>query len=394
LYVNPNFPKAPEEFDAETSAEYARRTMDRVDTVVIGAGVVGLACARALALAGREVIVLESEGAIGTHTSSRNSEVIHAGIYYPPGSLKAKLCVAGRKALYPYLAEHGVPHRRCGKLIVAADAAQLPALDKLGTQAAANGVDDLRPLAAAEARALEPELRCAGALESPSTGIIDSHGFMLALRGDAEDRGVTIAFKSPVLSGRLIESGIELEVGGAETTRLLARRVVNSAGLFAPRLAAMIEGFPRAQVPPSRYCKGNYFSLTGRSPFRRLIYPVPEKAGLGVHLTLDLAGRARFGPDVEWIEGIDYGVDPRRAERFYDAIRSYWPGLQDNSLAPAYSGIRPKIQESPEEPARDFLIQGPNDHGAVGLVNLFGIESPGLTAALAIGEHVLGLLGD
>jgi L-2-hydroxyglutarate oxidase LhgO len=368
--------------------------MEQVDTVVIGAGVVGLACARALARPGREVIVLESEGAIGTHTSSRNSEVIHAGIYYPPGSLKARLCVSGRKALYPYLAEHGVSHCRCGKLIVAAEAAQLPALDKLRAQAAANGVDDLRPLSAAEACALEPELRCAGALESPSTGIIDSHGYMLALRGDAEDRGATLAFKSPVLSGRLLEGGIALEVGGAETIRLLARRVVNSAGLFAPRLAAAIEGFPPARVPPSRYCKGNYFSLAGRSPFRRLIYPVPEKAGLGVHLTLDLAGRARFGPDVEWIEEIDYGVDPRRAKRFYDAIRSYWPGLADGALAPAYSGIRPKIQESPEEPARDFLIQGPDVHGVSGLVNLFGIESPGLTASLAVGEHVLGLLRD
>jgi L-2-hydroxyglutarate oxidase LhgO len=362
-----------------------------VDAVIVGAGVVGLAVARALALAGREVVVLEAESAVGTGTSSRNSEVIHAGIYYPPGSLKAKLCVAGRRALYPYLAARGVAHRRCGKLIAATEAGEIPGLEKILAQGRANGVKDLRPLSAAQARALEPELACVAALESPSTGIVDSHGFMLALRGDAEDRGAAIAFRSPVVSASVRSGFIELEVGGAEPTRLAARILVNSAGLFAPRVARSIGGFPPALLPPEFYCKGNYFSLSGRSPFSRLIYPAPEAAGLGVHLTLDLAGQARFGPDVEWIDSIDYDVDPRRAAGFYGAIRRYWPGLKDGALAPAYSGIRPKIQAR-EEPPRDFLIQGPRDHGIAGLVNLFGIESPGLTAALAIGEHVRELL--
>jgi L-2-hydroxyglutarate oxidase LhgO len=367
--------------------------MESVDCVVVGAGAVGLAIARALAVAGREIVVLERESTIGTGTSSRNSEVIHAGIYYPPGSLKAALCVAGRSALYPYLVEHGVPHRRCGKLIVATDPQQIPGLEKLHTQGSANGVSDLSMLSAHEARALEPALDCVAALQSPSTGILDSHGFMLALQGDAEDRGGAVAFRSPVLGGRVGRDGIELEVGGSEPMRLRARTVVNSAGLFAPDLARSMEGFPPDRVPPSHYCKGNYFSLSGRSPFTRLIYPAPEAAGLGVHLTLDLAGQARFGPDVEWIDRIDYDVDPRRADSFYAAIRRYWPDLQDDSLRPAYSGIRPKIQAR-GEPSRDFLIQGPRDHGVPGLVNLFGIESPGLTAALAIGEHVRKLLRD
>ncbi len=363
--------------------------MEQVDAVVIGAGVVGLAVARALALAGREVVVLESEAAIGTHTSSRNSEVIHAGIYYPPGSLKAKLCVEGKLALYRYLAERGLPHRNCGKLIVAAEPSQIPYLDKLRAQAQANGVNDLRMLTDKEAKSLEPALACVAALESPSTGIIDSHAYMLALQGDAENAGATVAFRSPLERGRVRDGGIELEIGD---TRLLARRVVNSAGLFAPRVAASIAGFPRSHVPPARLCKGNYFSLAGRSPFSRLIYPVPEKAGLGVHLTLDLAGQARFGPDVEWIDRIDYAVDPGRGERFYRAIRTYWPGLKDGALAPAYSGIRPKIQEDPNAPARDFMIEGPREHGVPGLVNLFGIESPGLTASLAIAERVRAML--
>lgn len=365
--------------------------MEQVDTIVIGAGVVGLAVTRALALAGREVIALESEAATGTGTSSRNSEVIHAGIYYPPGSLKARLCVTGRLALYPYLSERGIPHRRCGKLIVASDKEQIPALEKIRAQGRANGVADLRMLSAAEARAMEPELACAAALESPSTGIIDSHGYMLALRGDAELHGASIALRSPVVSGKIGSGVIEIEVGGADPMRVLARAVVNCAGLFARRVAESIEGFPRAKLPLSRYCKGNYFSLSGRSPFSRLIYPAPETAGLGVHLTLDLGGRARFGPDVEWTERIDYDVDPLRAERFYGAIRRYWPALKDGMLAPAYSGIRPKLHE-PDEPARDFLIQGPRDHGIPGLVNLFGIESPGLTASLAIGDYVRDLL--
>jgi L-2-hydroxyglutarate oxidase LhgO len=363
---------------------------ERIDTVVIGAGVVGLAVARAFALAGREVIVLERESAIGTGTSSRNSEVIHAGIYYPSGSLKAKLCLAGKVALYPYLQRRGIAHRRCGKLIVATDAAQIAGLEKLQAQARANGVADLRMLEAREARALEPQLSCVAALESPSTGIIDSHAYMLALLGEAEDHGAAIAFRSPVVAGRLQAEGIELEVGGAEPARLLALTVVNSAGLYAQDVARGLEGFPAERIPPTYYCKGNYFSLSGRSPFTRLVYPAPESAGLGVHLTLDMAGQARFGPDVEWIERIDYDVDPGRSRVFYDAIRRYWPALKDGSLQPAYCGIRPKIQ-SRTEPSRDFLIQGPQEHGVAGLVNLFGVESPGLTASLAIADHVRAL---
>src|SRR5712692_4799578 len=366
---------------------------ERVDAVIVGAGVVGLAVARALALARREVIVVETESAIGTGTSSRNSEVIHAGIYYSPGSLKAKLCVAGRLALYPFLAERGIAHRRCGKLIVATDPNQIPGLEKLHTQAKANGVADLRMLAAREARALEPQLACVAALESPSTGIVDNHAFMLGLRGEAEDHGAAIAFRSPLRAGHILNGAIELEVGGEDPMRLLAQSVVNCAGLFAQDVARSIEGFPAERIPPTHYCKGNYFSLSGRSPFSRLVYPAPEAAGLGVHLTLDLAGEARFGPDVEWIERIDYDVDPRRAEVFYKAIRSYWPGLKDGALQPAYSGIRPKLQAR-GQPAGDFLIQGPADHGVARLVNLFGIESPGLTASLAIGDTVRDLLGD
>jgi L-2-hydroxyglutarate oxidase LhgO len=363
---------------------------EQIDTVVIGAGAVGLAVARAFARAGREVVVLEKESAIGTGTSSRNSEVIHAGIYYPTGSLKAKLCVAGRNALYPYLAERGIAHRRCGKLIVATDRKQIAGLERLHAQAKANGVADLRVLGAREAHALEPEISCVAALESPSTGIIDSHAYMLALRGEAEDRGAAIAFRSPLIGGLVRQGRIELDVGGAEPMRLLARNVVNSAGLFAQDVARSIAGFPVDRIPPTYYCKGNYFSLSGRSPFSRLVYPAPESAGLGVHLTLDLAGQARFGPDVEWIDRIDYDVDPGRGRVFYDAIRRYWPGLKDGSLQPAYCGIRPKIQAQ-GEPSRDFLIQGPDEHGVPGLVNLFGIESPGLTASLAIADYVLGM---
>lgn len=364
---------------------------ESVDTVVVGAGVVGLACARALALTGREVVVIEATEAIGTETSSRNSEVIHAGIYYPKGSLKAKLCVEGKHALYRYCAERGIPHRRCGKLIVATSPEQLAALDKIHAQAEANGVSDLVRLDRAAARAMEPALRCVAALHSPSTGVIDSHGFMLALQGEAEDHGAMIAFRSPVVGGQLASEGIHLETGGEEPLRLRARTVVNSAGLHAQTLAAKIEGFPRAQVPPSYFCKGNYYTLAGRSPFSRLVYPIPEAAGLGVHVTIDLAGQARFGPDVEWIDTIDYSVDPRRADIFYAAIRRYWPDLPDGALQPGYAGIRPKIQ-SRDEAAKDFVIQGPAEHGVPGLVNLFGIESPGLTASLAIADRVAALI--
>ena len=361
--------------------------IEKVDCIVIGAGVVGLACARALALAGREVIVLEEADAIGTHTSSRNSEVIHAGIYYPPGSLKAGCCVQGRQRLYRYCETHGVAHRRCGKLIVATQNAQLAALHKMQALAAANGVGDLRLLTRDETQEMEPALRCVGALLSPSTGIIDSHGLMLAYQGDAEARGAMLAPLSPVNGGSIEADGILLDIGGAHPMRVSARTVINSAGLNAQRLAASLNGFPRDKVPPTYYAKGSYYSLTGRPPFSHLIYPVPEAAGLGVHLTLDLAGQARFGPDVEWIDKIDYDVDLRRADGFYRAIRDYWPGLKDGQLTPGYAGIRPKLG-GPGEPASDFVIQGPTQHGIAGLVNLFGIESPGLTASLALADRV------
>jgi L-2-hydroxyglutarate oxidase LhgO len=365
--------------------------MEEVDCVVIGAGVVGLAIARALSHAGREVLLLEAEGAIGTGTSSRNSEVIHAGLYYPPGSLKATLCVRGRALLVAFCEQHGVPHRRCGKLVVAASASQRPELEAIRRRAQACGVHDLALLSRDEARSREPELECAAALESPSTGIVDSHALMLALQGDAERHGALVALRSPVLGGAVGGARIELEVGGEEPMRIAARGVVNAAGLQAQAVAAGLRGFPAERVPPLHLAKGSYCALAGRAPFSRLIYPVPEAHGLGVHLTLDIGGQARFGPDVEWIERIDYRVDPRRADAFYASIRHYWPALPDGALLPAYAGIRPKLC-GPGEPARDFAIEGPMQHGVPGLVQLFGIESPGLTASLAIGEHVAALL--
>jgi L-2-hydroxyglutarate oxidase LhgO len=362
--------------------------MDKVECVVIGAGVVGLAIARALAMTGREVVILEAEDAIGTHTSSRNSEVIHAGIYYPRDSLKARACIAGRRLLYEYCATHGVPHRRCGKLIVATNEAQIVELKAIQKKAHDNGVSDVVEIPAAEAMRMEPALRCVAALHSPSTGIIDSHALMLAYLGDAEAAGAMLALKSSLERVVVSPQGFELQV---TDTRIRASLVVNSAGLRAPRVARLIEGFPPGKVPPEFYAKGNYYSLAGRPPFSRLVYPVPEPGGLGVHVTLDLAGQARFGPDVEWVDRIDYGVDPRRAERFYAAIRRYWPSLPDGALAPGYAGIRPKIS-GPKEPAADFLIQGPSEHGVAGLVNLFGIESPGLTASLALADDVAKLV--
>jgi L-2-hydroxyglutarate oxidase LhgO len=362
--------------------------VETVDCVVVGAGVVGLAVARALALAGREVILLEAAEAIGTETSSRNSEVIHAGIYYPAGSLMARFCVAGRKRLYAYCAEKGVPHRNCGKLIVATNADEDGKLADIRRRAALNGVDDMRILTAAEATALEPNLRCTSALISPSTGIIDSHAYMLALHGDAENAGAVPVFHSPVGGGRVVDGGIEIEVGGADPMRLRCRLLVNSAGLHAPHLAQAIVGMPKDRIPTAYYAKGNYFTLSGRSPFTRLIYPVPVPGGLGVHLTIDLGGQARFGPDVEWIEAIDYTVDPSRADGFYAAVRTYWPALKDHALQPGYAGVRPKIVPK-GAPAQDFVVQGPRTHGIAGLINLFGIESPGLTASLALADHVL-----
>jgi len=360
---------------------------EKVDCVVIGAGVVGLAVARALAVRGRETVVLEAATTIGTGTSSRNSEVIHAGIHYAPGSAKATLCVAGRQLLYSYCEARGIEHRRCGKLIVAADEEQVRALERIETTARANGVSDLRWLSAAEARDAEPALSCVAALLSPSTGIVDSHGLMLALRGDIEDAGGTVALRVPVMRGRREASAIHLEVGGEDPIGLAASVVVNSAGLQAQDLARRIDGIPKPSIPPSFYAKGNYYLLQGKAPFRHLVYPVPEPGGLGVHLTLDLAGQAKFGPDVEWVEKLDFTVDPRRAERFYPIVRRYWPGLPDGALRPGYAGIRPKLS-GPGEAAADFLIQGEEAHGVRGLINLYGIESPGMTAALAIAEQV------
>jgi len=364
--------------------------VESVEAVVVGAGVVGLAVARALALAGREVVILEAAEAPGTETSSRNSEVIHAGIYYPQGSLMSRFCVTGKHALYAYCREHGVPFRKCGKLIVAANEAERADLAGIAARAAANGVTDLRELSAAEALALEPALACAGALLSPSTGIIDSHAFMLALLGDAENAGAVLALRSPVTYGATRQDGIVVQVGGAAPMQLRCRILVNSAGLSAPALARRIAGIPRKTIPSAYFAKGNYFTLTGRSPFSRLIYPVPVPGGLGTHLTLDLAGNVRFGPDVEWIDRIDYSVDPARAELFYKAVRRYWPDLRDGQLQPGYAGIRPKIVP-PGTAAQDFVVQGAAVHGVPGLVNLYGIESPGLTAALALADYVRDL---
>ncbi len=363
---------------------------DRVQCVVVGAGVVGLAIARALAQTGREVLLLEAADGIGTGTSSRNSEVIHAGIYYPQGSLKATLCVAGRQALYQYCEARGIAHSRCGKLIVATREAQLPQLEKIVVQATANGVCDLQHLTRAQAQALEPALECRGALLSPSTGIIDSHALMLALQGDFEHAGGLVVLNSPLARARAQDDGFWLRT--EDGTELIADELVNSAGLYAPLLAARIEGLDPCHVPTAYYCKGNYFVLAGRNPFSRLIYPVPEAAGLGVHLTLDLGGQAKFGPDVEWVDRPDdLAVDPKRAEAFYAEVRRYWPGLPDAALQPDYAGMRPKLQR-PGEPARDFMLQGAREHGVRGLVNLFGIESPGLTSAFAIAERVAALL--
>ena len=370
--------------------------MEQTDGVVIGAGVVGLAVARALASAGHELIILEAQNAFGTVTSARNSEVIHAGIYYPTDSLRAKLCVRGKAQLYAFCASHGVAHQRCGKLIVATQADELPALDRLLATALANGVHDLQPLSAAQARALEPSLHSVGALLSPSTGIIDSHGLMLALLGDAERCGAMLALCSPVHGGRVTSAGIELDIGGNDpqqaTTTLRARWVVNSAGLDAPALARRLVGLDARHIPREHLAKGCYYSLPGRAPFSHLVYPAPGHSGhLGVHLTLDLGGQARFGPSFEWVDQIDYGVPADGADAFYDQVRRYWPALPDGALQPAYAGVRPKIS-GPGEPAADFRIDGPELHGVPGLVNLFGIESPGLTSCLAIAEQVRALL--
>jgi L-2-hydroxyglutarate oxidase LhgO len=364
--------------------------MHSIDTVIIGAGVVGLALARECALRGHETLILEAAARFGTGVSARSSEVIHAGIYYPHGSLKARLCVAGRERLYEFCQRHGVGHRRCGKLIVALSAAQRAELEALAAGAGANGVE-LMALSAAEARALEPELACAAALYSPRTGIVDAQGLMLALLGEAEAHGATLSTGSTLTRVILEGPGALLGVNGCEPA-VRARRLINCAGIAAPGVARLMEGLPgAARLPRTHFARGNYFALAGRAPFRHLIYPLPEPGGLGIHLTLDLAGGARFGPDVEWLEREDYAVDPGRAARFDAAVRSWWPRLPAGALQPAYAAMRPRITAEGEALA-DFRIEDAAVHGMAGIINLFGIESPGLTASLALASEVAARL--
>ena len=374
--------------------------MEQVDCVVIGAGVVGLAVAREMALQGRETILLERENAFGTISSARNSEVIHAGIYYPKDSLKAQLCVEGNRMLYEYCRTHQVGTQAYGKLIVASDDSQLDDLQAILYKAQNNQVPDIRIISGEEAKALEPQLHCSAAILSASTGIVDSHGYMLSLLGGLEDAGGMVAYQSPLISAKALgsnaENGFALEIGGADGMQIQTRLLINCAGLSAPAIAQKIEGLSSTQVPKAYFAKGNYFSLSGKSPFTHLIYPIPEPGGLGVHLTLDMGGQAKFGPDVEWLDidsenQIDYTVNPKRSEGFYEAVRRYWPGLKDGSLQPDYSGVRAKIVP-PNAPAGDFCFNGPRDHGLQGLFNLYGFESPGLTSSLAIARHLEGLI--
>lgn len=365
--------------------------VETAECAVIGAGVVGLAVARALALAGHEVLVLESSGAIGTGISARSSEVIHAGMYYPTDSWKAKLCIQGNRLLRHYLQERHLPHRMLGKLIVACDQNEEAQLQKIFDQGRLNDTDGLCQITTKAALEMEPALHCRAALFSPATGILDSHAYMLALQADLESRGGLVAFQSPVLSVEADGNRLQLTIGGPDPSRLCCRRMVNAAGLGAVALAKAIVGLPAESVPSLHLCKGNYFLLSGRRPFQRLVYPIPESAGIGIHFTLDLAGQGRFGPDVEWSDRLSYDVDPQRGEAFYARIRRYWPGLPDGALRPGYAGIRPKIT-APGQAAADFRIEGPDRHGIPGLINLFGIESPGLTASLALANHVTELL--
>ena len=359
-----------------------------MQVLVIGAGVVGLATARALARARHEVIVAEAEDGIGSGVSSRHSEVIHAGMYYPTDSLRARHCVRGRRMLYEFCASHGVPHRRCGKLIVATDPAQLPKIDAICRQGVRNGVEHLTRISGAEAKALEPELVCLGALNSPHTGIIDSHAFMLALQGDLEDAGGAIAFGTRIEHLAHTAAGWEVRYGGNESGSLTVDAVVNCAGLGATAIARATQDYPAEHIPRLVLAKGNYFGYAGRPVFSRLIYPAPVEGGLGTHVTLDLAGRMRFGPDVEWVTAENYDVNPARAALFYASIRTYWPGLPGGSLVPDYAGIRPKLT-GPGEPPADFMIEGPSQHRLKRAVHLFGIESPGLTSALSLAEDVV-----
>lgn len=362
--------------------------METVDTVVIGSGVIGLAVARQLALVGREVLIIESEATFGTQTSARNSEVIHAGLYYPTNSLKAVLCVRGKELLYRYCAERGIPHRRLGKLLIATDKSELPVLASYAQRAAANGAP-LEPLNAAEVCRLEPAVCAIAGLYSESTGIVDSHQLMLTLLADAEQAGATLVTHTPVVAGKVESDGILLRTGGEEPFELRCRVLVNSAGLYAQEIARRLEGFPNNHVPPTFYAKGHYFTLRGRTPFRHLVYPMPDYAGLGIHVTLDLGDQCKFGPDVSsWPASPDYSFEAGLEDKFYLAIRRYYPDLPDGALQPGYTGIRPKVT-GPTQSAGDFLIQGPDTHGVSGLVNLFGIESPGLTSCLAIAEMVM-----
>lgn len=364
-----------------------------VDIVVIGAGAVGLAVAAEFARAGHDVLVLEAADAIGTQTSSRNSEVIHGGMYYPTGSLRHRMCVEGRRKLYAYLEQRGVPHLKRGKLIVATSDTETVKIESIHATGLKNGVENLELISGDKAMAWEPNLSCTAALWSPETGVVDSHAYMLALQGEIEDHGGMIAFRAPVARVEpLTTGGFRVMTAGDEPGAITCRRLVNSAGLGAHAVARAIEGYRADLIPELVLAKGNYFGCTGRPAFTRLIYPAPVEGGLGVHVTLDLAGRMRFGPDVEWLDAnnpavVDYTVDPRRAVAFYAAIRRYWPGLPDDAITPDYSGCRPKLS-GPGEVAADFRIDGPELHGVAGLVNLFGIESPGLTSSLAIADEV------
>ena len=364
--------------------------MHRTEIVIAGAGVIGLAIARTLAMAGREVVIVEREERFGSITSSRNSEVIHAGLYYPKDSLKARLCVEGRQMLYRYCAVRGVAHRGCGKMIFAATDEQVPELEALAAKGKENGVDDLLMMSGACVRVVEPELKAKAGLYSPSTGIVDSHGLMLSLLGEAEDHGAVIAYRTEITAVTASGGGVDIAVNGEDEPSLSADLLINAAGLDAPSLARRIEGLSAGSIPQSWLARGCYFTVSGRVPFSRLIYPLPEPGGLGIHLTLDLAGQARFGPDVEWIDTVDYRVDPGRAASFAAAIQRYWPDLDPSRLSPAYAGIRPKLS-GPGMPAADFRIDGPAENGNLPVINLFGIESPGLTASLAIAEHVKSL---